>query len=89
MTDLPTLLFTNVQASRMLERWSAIEAMRALREQDRLIRASVARHDGQVVEETGDGLYALLESRLAATLAAVEAQRALRPRAQRCTSASC
>lgn len=77
MTDLPTLLFTDVQSSRTLERWSPAEAARLLAEQDRLVRASVARHDGRVFEQTGDGLCAVLPSPDAAVSAAVEAQRAI------------
>lgn len=77
MIDVPTLLFTDVAGSRALERRSPAGAARALETQDRLVRASVLRHGGHVFEHTGDGLYAVLPSPLAAVLAATEAQQAI------------
>lgn len=77
MTDVPTLLFSDVQGSRLLEHWSPVEAAQALEEQDRLVRMSVIRHGGRVFERTGDGLYAVLPSPDAAARAAVAAQRAV------------
>jgi class 3 adenylate cyclase len=77
MRNVLTLLFTDVEGSRALERQSPVGAARALVVQDDLVRASVARHGGRVLEQTGDGLYASLPSPRAAALAAVDAQRAI------------
>jgi class 3 adenylate cyclase len=72
-----TFLFTDIEGS--TRRWeSDAEEMRsALEEHDRLLRAEVENHHGEVFKRTGDGMCAVFPMPRDAVEAAVAAQRAL------------
>ncbi|HSN21390.1 MAG TPA: adenylate/guanylate cyclase domain-containing protein, partial [Usitatibacter sp.] len=72
-----TFLFTDIEGStRLWEREP--ERMRpAMARHDALAREAVARHRGEVVKMTGDGLHAAFRDPLDAALAALALQRAL------------
>ena len=71
-------LFTDIEGSTRLERtvgsvaWAGIVARH-----DALLRAAIEGHRGVVVKTEGDAFFAAFDDALAATQAAVEAQRAL------------
>lgn len=72
-----TLLFTDIEGSTRL--WDAFpdEMRRALAIHDRLVSEAVASHDGHVVKNTGDGVFAAFADASNAAAAAVDAQRSL------------
>ena len=76
-TGIVTFLFTDIEGS--TRRWEADpDAMRvALDAHNRVLRETVAAHDGTVFNYTGDGMCAVFSSPRAAVDAAVAAQRAL------------
>src|SRR6516165_9292447 len=78
MVELPsgtvTFLFTDLEIS--TRRWELEpDAMRgALARHDEILREAVARHGGQIVKGTGDGIHAVFALADAAVSAAVDAQ---------------
>jgi class 3 adenylate cyclase len=72
-----TFLATDIEGS--TERWQrdADAMFAALAAHDDVLRAAIERHDGVVVEHTGDGMWAVFGSASAAVAAAVQAQRTL------------
>ena len=77
MTGIRTFLFTDIEGS--TRRWETdADAMRvALETHNRVLRETVAAHDGTVFNYTGDGMCAVFASPRSAVDAAVAAQRAL------------
>ena len=73
-----TFLFTDiVDSTRLLEtlgdeRWSKL-----LAQHDKLVRAQIVEHGGQVIKQTGDGFFASFDEPRAAVDAAVAIQRTL------------
>src|SRR6478752_2529036 len=85
MSGLPsgmvTFLFTDLEGSTRL--WEEHpDAMRdALARHDAILRKSIESHDGHVVKQTGDGVYAVFAEALDAVIAATDAVRAFRTEA--------
>ena len=81
-----TFLFTDIEGSTPL--WEHYpEAMPgALAEHDALLREAIETHGGRVFKTVGDAFCAAFETPTAALAAAVDAQRGLRDRPQRCAS---
>lgn len=77
VTSTVTLLFTDiVDSTRLWEREP--DVMRgAVARHDEILRRAVEAHDGRVIVDTGDGIYAGFPSALGAVDAVIEAQRAL------------
>jgi predicted ATPase/class 3 adenylate cyclase len=76
-TGTVTFLFTDLEVS--TRRWEQEpDAMRAaLARHDLILREAVAKHDGQVVKGTGDGVHAVFATADGAVGAAIDAQLAL------------
>ena len=70
-----TFLFTDIEGS--TRRWEdEPETMAGLvQDHDELFRDSIARHRGQLVKQTGDGVFAVFKNPLSALETAVETQR--------------
>ncbi len=70
-----TFLFTDIEGS--TRRWEdEAETMAGLvQDHDELFRDSIARHRGQLVKQTGDGVFAVFKNPLSALETAVETQR--------------
>jgi predicted ATPase len=77
MNGIRTFLFTDIEGS--TRRWEAdADAMRvALDAHNKVLRETVAAHDGTVFNYTGDGMCAVFASPRSAVDAAIDAQRAL------------
>ena len=73
-TTVNTFLFTDIEGS--TRRWEdEPETMAVLvQDHDELFRDSIARHRGQLVKQTGDGVFAVFNSPIGALETAVEAQ---------------
>jgi len=72
-----TFLFTDIEGSTRLWDNFPDDMRRALALHDDLVAGSVADHKGVVVKNTGDGMFAVFDSPLAAVLAAVTAATSL------------
>ncbi len=72
-----TFLFTDIEGSTRLWDNFPDDMRRALALHDDLVAGSVAHHQGVVVKNTGDGIFAAFDSPLAAVLAAVTAATSL------------
>ena len=78
VTAVSTFLFTDIEGSTRLWEEHADRMGPALAQHDRLLRASVDAHGGNVIKTTGDGMLAVFADAVTAIDAAVAAQRALR-----------
>ena len=76
-TGTVTLLFTDIEGSTQLLRRLGAAYAATLADYDRLLRQAIDRWGGQVVDQTGDGLFAAFGRASDAVHAAVAAQRAL------------
>jgi class 3 adenylate cyclase len=73
-----TFLFTDIEGStELLKRLGRDQYEVVLAEHAELLRASVAAHDGRVVDTQGDSMFCVFPSARDAVSAAIEAQRAL------------
>ncbi|HEX6635078.1 MAG TPA: adenylate/guanylate cyclase domain-containing protein, partial [Usitatibacter sp.] len=72
-----TFLFTDIEGSTRLWEQEPERMRPAMARHDALAREAVARHGGEVVKMTGDGLHAVFRDGLAAILAALDLQRGL------------
>jgi class 3 adenylate cyclase len=72
-----TFLFTDIVGSTKLWEEQPDEMRAAVADQDQIVRAAVAAHDGVVVKSTGDGLIAVFHDAPSAASAAVDAQLAV------------
>jgi predicted ATPase/class 3 adenylate cyclase len=73
-----TFLFTDIQGSTaLLRRLGGAGYADALADHHRLIRASLAAHEGREIDTQGDGFYAVFSSPSACVAAMIEIQRAL------------
>jgi len=76
-TGTVTFLFTDLEASTRLWEQHPGAMQAALARHDALLTEAVAKHGGQVVKSTGDGLHAVFATADAGMAAAVAGQRAL------------
>jgi class 3 adenylate cyclase len=77
VTDVLTILFTDIESSTRLWEQDHERMSRALAANDALARAAVRRHGGTLVKMTGDGMHAVFADAVAALDAALAMQRAL------------
>src|SRR5262249_28666645 len=81
MPELPsgtvTFLFTDIEGSTHLWETQPEAMQHALARHETLLRAAIARHQGQIFKEMGDALFAVFTSAPAALDAAIAAQRAM------------
>ena len=78
LSAVSTFLFTDIEGSTRLWEEHADRMGPALAQHDRLLRASVDAHGGNVIKTTGDGMLAVFADAVTAIDAAVAGQRALR-----------
>jgi predicted ATPase/class 3 adenylate cyclase len=78
LSGLSTFLFTDIEGSTRLWEEHAAAMGSALAIHDQILREVVTRAGGTVVKTTGDGLLAVFDEPVAAIVAAIAGQRALR-----------
>lgn len=72
-----TFLFTDIEGSTRLWEQFPDQALATLEQHDEILRAAIERHDGLVLDHTGDGLKARFERAADAVRAAIEGQQQL------------